>query len=80
MISCQVSLYPLGTPEYTKIIKEALASLPEGRVQVEVNPMSTIIRGDEEEVWQAAQTLFKAASQGGEVVMVMTISNRCGCR
>ncbi len=42
--------------------------------------MSTIIRGDEEEVWQAAQALFKAASQAGEAVMVMTISNRCGCR
>ncbi|MGB9859216.1 MAG: YkoF family thiamine/hydroxymethylpyrimidine-binding protein [Moorellaceae bacterium] len=80
MLACQVSLYPLGLTNYSEFIKEALEALSAHRVQVEVNSMSTVIRGEEEEVWQAVRSLFTAGSKAGEVVMVMTLSNRCGCR
>lgn len=79
-LACQLSLYPLGTAAYTPVIKEAVATLGESAVEVEVNAMSTIIRGEEEAVWQAARRLFQVAAGHGEVVMVMTISNRCGCK
>ncbi|PRR72546.1 thiamine-binding protein [Neomoorella humiferrea] len=79
-LACQLSLYPLGTAAYTPVIKEAVATLEGSGVEVEVNAMSTIIRGDEEAVWQAARRLFQAAAERGEAVLVMTISNRCGCQ
>ncbi|SMB99940.1 YKOF-related Family [Thermanaeromonas toyohensis ToBE] len=80
MLACQVALYPLGVKEYSQLIKEVLASWSAGQVQVETNSMSTIIRGEEEEVWRAVKTLFEAAADRGEVVLVATFSNRCGCQ
>lgn len=79
-LACQMSLYPLGKDDYTAVIKEAVAALGGSGVEVEVNAMSTIIRGEEETVWQAARRLFQTAAGCGEVVMVMTVSNRCGCK
>ncbi|APC09442.1 thiamine-binding protein [Neomoorella thermoacetica] len=80
MIACQLSLYPLGTPAYTPVIKEALAVLEQCGVEIEVNAMGTIIRGEEEAVWRAARQLFQVAAGRGEAVLVMTVSNRCGCK
>lgn len=79
-LACQMSLYPLGKDNYTAIIKEAVAVLEGSGVEVEVNAMSTIIRGEEEAVWQAVRRLFQVAAERGEAVMVMTVSNRCGCK
>ncbi|WP_338833297.1 hypothetical protein MHLNE_22560 [Moorella humiferrea] len=79
-LACQLSLYPLGTAAYTPVIKEAVAALEQSGVEVEVNAMSTIIRGEEEAVWRAARQLFQMAADRGEAVLVMTVSNRCGCQ
>ncbi|MDK2895252.1 MAG: hypothetical protein PWQ98_1379 [Moorella sp. (in: firmicutes)] len=80
MLACQLSLYPLGTAAYTPVIKEAVAALEQSGVEVEVNAMSTIIRGEEETVWRAARQLFRLAADRGEAVLIMTVSNRCGCK
>ncbi|MGI9861884.1 YkoF family thiamine/hydroxymethylpyrimidine-binding protein [Moorella naiadis] len=80
MIACQLSLYPLGTAAYSSVIKEAVAVLAETGVEVEVNSMSTIIRGEEEAVWRAVRKLFQVAAARGEVVLNVTVSNRCGCK
>lgn len=78
MISCQVSLYPLGNPEYQKVVLEALKNLNTGDMQVDVNPMSTILKGDDEEVWKAVRHLYETGRKSGDVVMVVTLSSRCG--
>ncbi|MCG0278570.1 MAG: Ykof family thiamine-binding protein [Thermanaeromonas sp.] len=80
MLACQVALYPLGVKEYPEIIKDVLASWSTQGLEVETNSMSTILRGEEEEVWRAVKALFKAAACRGEVVLVATFSNRCGCK
>ncbi|MGI9952299.1 YkoF family thiamine/hydroxymethylpyrimidine-binding protein [Moorellaceae bacterium AZ2] len=79
MLACEVALYPLGIPHYSRIIKEALASVPPDKVHLEVGSMSTIIRGEDDEVWKAVRLLFEAAARTGDTVMVLTVSNRCGC-
>jgi len=80
MLACQIALYPLGIKEYAEFIKEVLTSWSTEGIQVETNSMSTILRGEEEKVWQAVKALFKAAACRGEVVLVATFSNRCGCQ
>ncbi|HBT47757.1 MAG TPA: hypothetical protein DEA73_07780 [Peptococcaceae bacterium] len=80
MLACEAALYPLGTAHYSRIIKEALAAVPVGKVELEVGSMSTVIRGEDDEVWKAVRLLFEVAAKSGDVVMVLTVSNRCGCR
>lgn len=78
MMSCQVSLYPLGNRDYEKIVLEAVRSLPQEGIEVDVNPMSTILRGDDEKVWEAVKSLYQTGKSFGYMVMTMTLSNRCG--
>ncbi|MCR4430317.1 MAG: Ykof family thiamine-binding protein [Tepidanaerobacteraceae bacterium] len=78
MMSCQVSLYPLGTKDYEKIVLEAVKNLPEEGVEVDLNPMSTLLRGEDEKVWEAVKSLYKTGKNFGDLVMVITLSNRCG--
>jgi len=83
MIAAQVALYPLGTTDPGEAIKEALAALDDGLspgVSYEVGEMSTVLRGDDDAVWRAVRRLFEAgAAGGGQVVLVTTVSNVCGC-
>lgn len=78
MTSCQVSLYPLGNPAYRKVVLEALKNLKTCGIQVDVNPMSTILMGEDEEVWKAVRCLYETGRKSGDVVMVVTLSSRCG--
>ncbi|GFN22065.1 YkoF family thiamine/hydroxymethylpyrimidine-binding protein [Thermanaeromonas sp. C210] len=80
MLACEVALYPLGTAHYARIIKEALAAMPAGKVELEVGSRSTVIRGEDDEVWKAVRLLFGVAVKSGDAVMVLKVSNRCGCR
>ncbi|BDG60231.1 hypothetical protein caldi_13210 [Caldinitratiruptor microaerophilus] len=79
MLSCQVSLYPLGTAGYDGVIREAVRALDDPRVRVTVGEMSSVLVGEDDAVWQALRRLFEAAA-AGPVVMVATLSNECGCR
>ncbi len=78
-LACQFSLYPLGTREYGKFIREIIADLDgfEG-MDVEVGPMSTMIRGSQEAVWELLKKVSNKAGQRGEFVLTLTVSNVCG--
>jgi len=84
MISCQVALYPLATNNFDEVIIEALESikpLMELGLIIEVGTMSTIVRGDNELVFQAIKKLFDEASKGGQQIVLNTqFSNECGCK
>lgn len=76
MISAEVSLYPLETTESDAVIKNSLRALAEGGLEFEVGPLSTKISGSPDEVWRGLRALFERAhAHGGEVSMVVTISN-----
>ncbi|ADL08711.1 YkoF family thiamine/hydroxymethylpyrimidine-binding protein [Thermosediminibacter oceani] len=79
MFTCQVSLFPLGREDYERVVLKSLQSLEEFDVDVDVTPLSTLIRGSEEEVWKAVRALYDAgAREGGKVVMFLTMTNRTG--
>lgn len=84
MISCQVALYPLATENFENVIIEALESIKlftERGLIIEVGSMSTIIRGNDELVFQAVKMLFNEASKDGRRIVLNTqFSNECGCK
>lgn len=84
MISCQVALYPLAIENFDEVIIEALEAIKpliELGLIIEVGAMSTIIRGDEELVFQAIKMLFNEASKNGRRIVLNTqFSNECGCK
>lgn len=83
MIACQLSLYPLGTGDFSALISDAVASLEpltERGARVEVGSMSTVVTGPDDVVWEAVRLLFDTAAENGQrIVLTATLSNECGC-
>ncbi|SHM66857.1 Uncharacterized conserved protein YqgV, UPF0045/DUF77 family [Caldanaerovirga acetigignens] len=79
MITCQVSLLPLGREDYEKVVFRVLDQLKGFNVEMELTPLSTIIRGEDEEVWKAVRALFEEGlKEGGKVIYTITMTNRGG--
>ena len=76
-ISAQVSIYPLRRRTVGQAIDVALRSLRAHRVEVAPGPMSTVIVGNEDQVFGALRAAFDAACEGGDAVLVATVSNAC---
>lgn len=83
MIACQMSLYPLGSGDFSVLISEAVQSLEplKGRgLHIDVGSMSTVVVGPDDVVWQAVRLVFEtAAKDGNPIVLTTTFSNECGC-
>ncbi|MDI3481065.1 MAG: hypothetical protein PWQ97_720 [Tepidanaerobacteraceae bacterium] len=80
MMSCQVSLYPLGTKDYEKIVLEAVKNLPQEGVEVDLTPMSTLLRGEDDKVWEAVKAIYKTGKHFGDMAMVITVAHRGGMK
>ncbi len=81
MISCQLSLYPLGTESYDDVVSRAvehILPLKDEGLTIEVGSMSSVVKGPDDVVWKAVRTLFDAAKDE-KVVLNTTFSNECGC-
>jgi uncharacterized protein YqgV (UPF0045/DUF77 family) len=76
-ITVQVSLYPLRQQSLSPAIDEALHAFQEHGLQVEPGSMSTLISGDDTDVFAALQEAFRRAAGQGHVVMIATFSNAC---
>jgi len=76
-IAVQVSLYPLGQEDLSLAINEALNTFREYSLVVSPGPMSTLISGDDKNLFAALQAVFQRAAEQGRVVMVVTFSNAC---
>jgi uncharacterized protein YqgV (UPF0045/DUF77 family) len=76
-VSAQVSVYPLGQHDLTPAIDAAWKAFESRGVTYEAGRMSTILEGDEGEVFEALREAFVAASAEGGTVMVVTVSNCC---
>ncbi len=76
MITAEVSLYPVETPDSDEIIMESLKSLNGHQLQYDIGSLSTNLSGESEQVWSALRTLYAQAQMSGhEIVMVVTVSN-----
>jgi uncharacterized protein YqgV (UPF0045/DUF77 family) len=76
-ISAQVSLYPLRQQSLSPAIEQAMAAFEQHDVQVEPGSMSTVLVGDDSEVFGALQAAFRQVAEQGHAVMVVTVSNAC---
>jgi uncharacterized protein YqgV (UPF0045/DUF77 family) len=76
-ISAQVSLYPLHQEKLSPAINAVLAVFRRHELEVQPGSMSSIIAGDDEAVFAALHEAFCRATEQGQVVMVVTLSNAC---
>jgi uncharacterized protein YqgV (UPF0045/DUF77 family) len=77
VVSCQFSIYLLGSDALGETIEVAVAQLSALGLSPETGPMSTYVAGDERVVFEGLQCAFDAAAQQGAVVMTVTLSNAC---
>ena len=76
-VTAQVSVYPLGQSQLGPAIKAVWKALRTLGLHYQAGPMSTLIEGDEEEVFAALRDAFQASAKFGGTVMTVTISNAC---
>ena len=76
-ITAQLSLYPLGDNDLSPSIDAALAELDRHGVERQTGAMSTVVWGDDEQIFPALRDAFRAAAARGQAVMAITVSNAC---
>ncbi len=76
-ISAQVSVYPLRQASLSPAIEAALAVFRSHKLEVQPGVMSTMISGDDDEVFASIKETFQQAAHYGDVVISVTLSNAC---
>ncbi|MFZ5967418.1 MAG: YkoF family thiamine/hydroxymethylpyrimidine-binding protein [Bacillota bacterium] len=76
MISAEVAIYPLKTSHATNVIDNSIRTLKDSTVSYTVNSMNTHLTGTKAEIFGSLEAMFtEAENVGGEVSMVVTITN-----
>jgi len=75
--SAQISVYPLRQERLGPAIATVQATLEASGLAPEVGPMSTRVVGESAAIFAALADAFDKASDAGETVMVITVSNAC---
>lgn len=76
-VSAQVSVYGLGGSDTAAAVAAFLGALQGRKLAFEMGAMSTVIWGQEAEVWGALRHGYAAAAELGPTVMQVTLSNAC---
>jgi len=76
-IQAEVSLYPLRQNDLTMPIQQFVENLKNNNIKVKSGPMSSIIKGDSQIVFQGLQKAFEQAARKYEVVLTVKVSNAC---
>jgi len=72
--ACQFSLYPLGQADIDTPIQEAIETAAATGLAVQVGRLSTLMHGEEEQVFSALRAAFRAARAHGPAVMAVTLT------
>ena len=76
MIIAEVAVYPLKTSDATNVINASIHTLDNTNVQYHVNSTNTRLSGSKSEIFQCLENMFSEAEKtGGEINMVVTVSN-----
>lgn len=76
MLTAEVAIYPTKTKNVSGVINHSIETLNETNLSYEVDSIKTHLSGSREEVFGSLQNMFDTAqSEGGEVSMVVTITN-----
>lgn len=76
MISVQVAVYPIGQAGYAAV-DAALEVLRESGLELQVGPMSSILSGPTQQVFDVLARAFDAAARHGGTVLQVTATNAC---
>jgi uncharacterized protein YqgV (UPF0045/DUF77 family) len=79
-VSAQISIYPLRQAHLGPTIERARQALERRGLEPEVGTMSTVVTADVDRLFPALKEAFESAAAGGDVVMVLTVSNACPVR
>ncbi len=80
IISCQLSLLPIGTEDYLEVIDQVLKKIKESGLDYNIGGMSSIVTGDSQAVFELLADINEAMSDSGfGYSMNIMISNVCGC-
>jgi len=76
-IQAEISLYPLRCSDLTRPIRQFIELLENNKLKVELGPMSSLIAGDSQVVFESLREAFEQLAKEYEVVMTAKISNAC---
>lgn len=76
-ISAQISVYPLRQENLAPAIQEVVQVFRRHGLEVHPGAMSTLVFGDDDEVFIVLKDALRSATSRGDVVMVVTLSNAC---
>ena len=76
-VKAEVSIYPLRQSDLTRLIQQFVEGIKNNKLQVRVGPMSSLIEGDSQVVFQSLREEFERLAKEYEVVLTAKISNAC---
>jgi uncharacterized protein YqgV (UPF0045/DUF77 family) len=76
-VKAEVSIYPLRHSDLTGLIQQFVEVLKNNKLQVRVGPISSLVEGDSQVVFQSLQDDFEQLAKEHEVVLTAKISNAC---
>ena len=78
-IQAELSLYPLKELHISTHLNDFLDTIKSAGLVVNIGPMSTIISGESELVFQALSDAFGKTAEKCKVVLSVKFSNACPC-
>jgi len=76
-VQAEISLYPLQTQAIGKAIDGFVNDLQRPGLTMRKGSMSTALSGDVDAVFAAVGKAFAIVADGGQVVLVLKVSNAC---
>ena len=76
-VKAEVSIYPLRQSDLTRPIQQFVEGLENNQLQVKVGPMSSLVAGDSQVVFDSLRENFEQLAEEYEVVLTAKISNAC---
>jgi uncharacterized protein YqgV (UPF0045/DUF77 family) len=76
-VQAEISLYPLRQNDLTKPIRQFIQVLENNNLQIKTGPMSSLVTGDCQVVFEKLQKAFESLAEEYKVVMTAKISNAC---
>jgi len=76
-VHAEISLYPLRCSDLNEPIRQFIELLETDKLKVETGPMSTLVTGDSQVVFENLKKAFERLAEKYKVVMTAKISNAC---
>ena len=75
-VMAEVAIYPLREPEIGPAILEFVEDLRAQGLEVQAGPLSSLVSGESEQVFEALKSAYTRASRERQVILRVVISSR----